>query len=114
MRPGVELGLGADEGADGEWSESLERGVEGVDEFGALLYFLGCSGGEVRVVVTVNAEPDTDVSVAFLRFSGKGRPVDGVGVDENTGEDDGIGVDVVVVDGFELSVVLIDVRNFGE
>lgn len=88
--------------------------MEVVYKFGALFYFLGCAGGEVRVVVTVDAEPDTDVGVAFLRFCGKGRPVDGVGVDENTGEDDGIGIHVLVVDGFELSVVLIDVRNFWE
>lgn len=66
VRPGVEFGLGSDERSDGEWSESLESFVKGVDEFGALLYFLGCSGGGVRVVVTVDAEPYADVCSAFL------------------------------------------------
>jgi hypothetical protein len=80
-----------------------------MDETGAFLYFIGGAGAEVRVGITVDAEPYADVRSAFLRFSGKGRPVDGVGVDEGAGEDDGIGVDVVVVNGFELSVVLIDV-----
>ena len=80
-----------------------------MDETGAFLYFIGGAGAEVRVGITVDSEPYADVRSAFLRFCGKGRPIDGVGVDEDAGEDDGIGVDVVVVDGLELSVVLVDV-----
>ena len=71
MRPGVELGLGTNEGSDGEGAVGLKSFVEGVDEFGALLYFLSCAGGEVRVGIAVDAEADTDVGVAFLRFCGK-------------------------------------------
>ena len=71
MRPSVELRLGTDKGSDGEGAVGLESFVEGVDEFGALLYFLSCAGGEVRVGIAVDAEADTDVGVAFLRFCGK-------------------------------------------
>ena len=80
-----------------------------MDETGALLYFICSVRAEVRVGITVDAEPDADVCSAFLRFSRKGGPVDGVGVDEDAGEDDGIGIHVLVVDGLELSVVLVDV-----
>ncbi len=80
-----------------------------MDETGAFLYFIGGAGAEVRVGITVDAEPYADVRSAFLRFCGKGRPVDGVGVDEDAGEYDGIVIHVLVVDGLELSVVLVDV-----
>ena len=66
LEPGVELWLGSDERADGEWSVGLELGVEGVDKVGAFLYFICSVRAEVRVVVTVDAEPYADVCSAFL------------------------------------------------
>ena len=40
--------------------------MESMDETGAFLYFIGGAGAEVRVGITVDAEPYADVCSAFL------------------------------------------------